>query len=129
MTIASEIEALEVEKSFASWAYTILDFRIKAYIKKRAVRGRKEYAGTAEDIISATPDSSVESGLKEQLLQCLRAICRRNARYARTLNFHYQGFTTEEVCDRLGVSATNLYAILSRARSLLEHCLKKGDID
>ena len=51
-----------------------------------------------------------------------------NNRFARILNFHYQGYAVVEVCERLRLTSTNFYSILSRARSMLELCLEKGDV-
>ena len=67
--------------------------------------------------------------LKEQLLFCLERVGQSNRRYARILNLYYQGYTTDEVCLRLGINANHSYVALWRARSLLEICLEKGDIN
>ena len=66
--------------------------------------------------------------LKRRLLGCLQKICRQNVRYARILNLHYQGYKTGEVCGRMDVRPATLYSVLSRARSMLEDCLEKGDV-
>ncbi|MCP4703685.1 MAG: hypothetical protein GY865_03665, partial [candidate division Zixibacteria bacterium] len=51
-----------------------------------------------------------------------------NRRHARILNLHFLGYTTEEICSRLEITKTNMYSLLSRARSMLELCLNKGSL-
>jgi len=67
--------------------------------------------------------------LELKLLDCLKKVGQKNIKFARTLNLKYQGYSVEEICDRLEISRENLYTILSRARSALELCLEKGGIE
>ncbi|MDH4034538.1 MAG: hypothetical protein OEV80_12145, partial [candidate division Zixibacteria bacterium] len=69
-----------------------------------------------------------DPALKRRLLDCLKKIRSTNLRYARILNLQYQGFDTEDVCRRLAVTRSNLYSLLSRARTVLELCLEEGGV-
>jgi DNA-directed RNA polymerase specialized sigma24 family protein len=80
-------------------------------------------AGEGEKM-SYIPDPRFE----RQLLECLRKVGRHNNNFARALNLNYQGYSTEEICDRLKLTKVNFYSILSRARSMLDLCLKKGGL-
>jgi DNA-directed RNA polymerase specialized sigma24 family protein len=40
----------------------------------------------------------------------------------------YQGYNTEEICEKMGLSRNGIYILLSRARKMLENCLKTGEI-
>ena len=125
LVISDNIAKIEIEQSFSAWAYKVLDNRMKAYFAKKKTATKYEVddpriynAGTPSD----------ENLTKRQLLHCLKLICRKHPVYARILNLHYQGFTTEEICARLSMTPTNIYTILSRSRSLLSYCLEKGEI-
>ena len=55
---------------------------------------------------------------------CLAALPKRNADA-----FVYReidGFSTEEICKLLGISATNCWVMLYRARMLLRRCLESA---
>ncbi|MFZ5979546.1 MAG: RNA polymerase sigma factor [Candidatus Zixiibacteriota bacterium] len=128
MTIYAEYDKVTFTTSFAAWAGKVLDNRILNYFRtKQRESWRLEpeaenLPGTMAFKVNANPD------LKRKLLCCLRLICRRNLRYARILNLNYQGYQTAEICDRLKVKPETLYSALSKARSMLESCLKKGDV-
>lgn len=127
MAILKEYKHLVVETSFSAWAYKVLDNRILNYIgsKKREFEKKnklKENLNSSDNSIDPSYD------LKRHLMECLKKIAGANLRYARVLNLSYQGFKTDEICARMDLTATNLYSILSRARSLLELCLETGRI-
>jgi RNA polymerase sigma-70 factor (ECF subfamily) len=129
MTISKEYRNIEFECSFAAWVYKVLDNRILHYIelKKRRIgsMGRIVEDKKNPTVGSLTPDPE----LKRRLLVCLQKIATANIRYARILNFHYQGYGTDEICGKIDITKANFYSILSRARSLLEFCLDTGRIN
>lgn len=129
MVILGEYKSLVIDTSFTAWAYKVLDNRILAYIKNRS-RDRDRTA-KMDDLPEKTAaiENPGANDLKRRLVTCLRKICVANTRYARILNLHYQGYVTDEICTRLGITQTNFYSILSRARSLLDFCLDKGEIE
>lgn len=125
-TVFEKHREMEFETSFAAWAHRVLENKILTFL-----RTRKRHNDRRENFVEGTavgvqdqPDSALES----RLLDCLRKLNRVNRRHARILVYKYQGFTVAEICDRLGLTRTNLYTLLSRARSMLEFCLEKGDL-
>jgi len=128
MTICKEYRGIDFTTSFSAWAYKVLDNRILGYIQtKKRHNGRISSVSEAENL-PATDRDNPKLELKRKLMQCMRKVASTNLRYARVLNLHYQGFNTEEICEKTGLTRNNLYSVLSRARSMLEYCLEKGDI-
>ena len=128
LIINREFKNVEIKVSFYSWAYRVFDLRVLNYVNKKGTRKDRFQQIDSEQTPAPEPPPESFSELKRQLLDCLNKIIKINPRYARILNFQYQGFTTEEICDKLKVNRNNCYSILYRARSLLEICLEKGDI-
>jgi RNA polymerase sigma factor (sigma-70 family) len=128
VTICREYRRMEFETSFAAWAYKVLDNRILACLSARKRRADREtHIEQDRDEVGPTAPSA-ESALKARLLGCLRKVGGVNRRYARVLNFSYQGYRVDEICRRMDVKASTLYSLLSRARKMLETCLDKGDV-
>ncbi len=125
-TIAEKYRQVQIESSFAGWAYKVLNNKVLDYYKSKRVRSaRTTPLEVAEpDLIGAATDPQ----LKTRLLDCLRKIHGANSFHARALNLHYQGYNTEEICAKLGIASNNFYVMLSRARTMLRVCLEKGDI-
>ena len=127
-TIIEEYKKIVFETSFAAWAYNVLHNKLLNYYRKSKRRSEtvtsskenptKEYATWDPDPI-----------LAPQLLDCLRKIGKTNTRYARILNLHFQGYKVNEISEKLDITPSNLYVILSRARSMLASCLERGGID
>ena len=128
MVISKEYKEITIEISFAAWAYKVLENRILNFLRSKTVRQcsfeEKKRIGDSLDGYHSTPAAD----LKRRLLDCLRKLGGSNPRYARILNLHYQGFTTNEICEKMEITSGNFYVILSRARSLLQECLDKGGI-
>ena len=124
LVIANKYRDIEIVTSFSAWAYKILDNHLMHYIRKKYSTRKAIDSLRQRSKDSETPNPD----LKMKLLDCLKKINRVNARYARILNLRYQGYTTEEIAHTLDTSSSNVLVILSRARSLLKACLKKGDI-
>jgi RNA polymerase sigma factor (sigma-70 family) len=126
-TILEKYKDIEFQKSFAAWAYRVLENKILAHFKAKRLEEKKlaHVTGHMGQRRSANPDATLET----KLLECLHKLGDVNRRYARILNLHYQGYTVTEICEKLNLTHTNLYTILSRARSLLLTCLEKGDIN
>jgi len=123
LTIATKYRGLEIESSFAGWAYRVLQHKILDFVKKRSTRRRldEQWNRDGQERASVTPDPE----LRSRLIDCFRRLARRNSRHARILNLHYQGFASSEICHKLGITENNLYVLLSRARRALELCLGK----
>lgn len=125
--IAREYSGLEIEKSFAAWAYRVLENRLMSYFRTRRVRRE----ALEREGLDRPPESAgdPQPDLKRKLLDCLRKVGSANRRYARILNLHYQGFSTGDVCRKLRMTANHSYVMLSRARDMLERCLDTGKIE
>jgi len=126
ITVAQKYRSLDADTSFAGWACKVLNNKVLDYIKSR-----KTAKGRAVEVQIDCSNVSVDDPdpiLKSKLLECLKKIGRANKYHARILNLYYQGYTTKEICERLEFKPNNLYVRLSRARSLLELCLEKGDV-
>ena len=126
MVISKEYKEITIEISFAAWAYKVLENRILNFLRSKTVRqcSFEEKKRNGDSLNGHHP----EPNLKRRLLECLRQLSNSNSRYARILNLHYQGFTTNEICEKMEITSGNFYVILSRARSLLQECLDKGGI-
>ncbi|MCX6834660.1 MAG: RNA polymerase sigma factor [candidate division Zixibacteria bacterium] len=118
--------AIEVKVSFSAWAYRVLGNKISDYYRARGRRDAKLVAldELDEELGSGTPDLD----LRRRLLDCLRKLMGHRAGYIRVLNLHYQGFSTEEIRARMGLTRNSVHILLSRARKMLLECLEKGDI-
>ena len=125
--IAREYREIEIRTSFAAWAAKVLDNRVLSYIKAKRAQKERVEALPDTDQHAAIPECDAE--LKVTLLDCLKKIAQANPRYARIINLHYQGYTTDEVCGRLNMTPNNSYVALSRARSMLTECLEKGGVE
>ena len=128
LTICREYRRVDFKTSFAAWAYKVLDNRILAYLSARKRRSRREVSIDDRSCNPATAVVAVRAELKAKLLACLKKVGRVNRRYARVLNFSYQGYKSDEICGQMDVKPNTLYSLLSRARKMLETCLNKGDI-
>jgi RNA polymerase sigma factor (sigma-70 family) len=125
--VFTEYKAVEFSRSFGAWAYKVLDNQILSYIQARrrqlARIDRMPEDGSVPGSILVESDPDV----KRRLLGCLKEIGKRNVAYIRMLNYHYQGYSTDEICRTLTITKSNFYTILSRARSLLQACLDRGN--
>jgi RNA polymerase sigma factor (sigma-70 family) len=126
VTIIEKYRGIEFEISFSAWAHRVLENKILSYYKKK---GRKESVLIEGNDIerfsdSQNPDPEFEARLED----CLRKVSFANKRHARILILSYQGYTTREICSKLGITESNFYSLLSRSRSMLKFCLDTGDI-
>ena len=126
MVVAKKYGDIEVEVSFAAWAYRIIELRILMYYRDKGRRA--ERMNQLTDEIQAHPAAVSDPGLRASLLDCLRKLHRVNRKHARIVNLVYQGYKVEEICDRMKLTKTNSYTILSRARAALRDCLENGDL-
>ena len=126
LTVFNKYRGIDFEISFAAWAHRVLNNKILNYYKAKSLHEIKLSQMQNEYDRSSTGGDAFD--LEKQLLDCIRKVSRANKRHARILNLHYQGYVVEEICHRLNLTRNNLYSVLSRARSMLELCLEKGDI-
>jgi RNA polymerase sigma-70 factor (ECF subfamily) len=125
MVVAEKLQDLEEDTNLAGWAHRVLEIRILRYYRKHYLEERKmlQMRDEHHPFAAWMPDL----GFRQELMKCLARVARRNTRYARVLNLHYQGYSVDEVSKMIGVTRDNYYVILSRARTMLERCLDSGE--
>ena len=74
-------------------------------------------------------DFPSDPALKERIRECFKRVHRYRQQHARILNLHFQGYSTDEICEKLRMSRNNFYVSLSRARSMLADCLREENRD
>jgi RNA polymerase sigma factor (sigma-70 family) len=126
-TVFEKYRAIDFETSFAGWAYTVLTNKILTHARAARVRQEKHQLIRQEQTEERMSDEL--SRLEPRLLDCLRKLHAVNKRHARLVNLSYQGYSVEEICRRMNLTRTNLYTILSRARTALQECLDEGGAD
>jgi RNA polymerase sigma factor (sigma-70 family) len=124
VTVLEKYKAAMYPRGFPAWAYKILRNKIGNYYKGKPDRDSQEDIDRIPDALSVPPDCDT----KMMLIRCLRQIMEKNPTYARILNLAYQGYRTEEICRRLGITSNNFYVTLSRARKMLKKCPERGVI-
>ena len=126
LVISREYRTMTFEKSFAAWVYKVLDNRIMAYAKTKKKTVNKVVQ--MSELVDHQKARHPNPDLVMQLNRCMKLICKANRRYARILALHFQGFATDEICKRIDIKRNNCWTILSRAREMLQDCLKNGEI-
>jgi RNA polymerase sigma-70 factor (ECF subfamily) len=126
VAVKDKYASVQFEKSFAAWAYKVLENKILHYLRSKRYHESRCLHGP-----EYRPPRQIQSDpiFKRRLLDCLKMVSARNIRYARVLNMHYHGYSVGEICDRFKLTRNGIYILLSRARSLLKLCLEKGEID
>jgi RNA polymerase sigma factor (sigma-70 family) len=124
-TVSSEYRKLEISKSFAAWAHKVIENKLLAHIQARRRQNGRNVP--LENIGPLADNWAPDPTLKMRLLGCLKKVARANRRYARILNLHYHGFNRDEVCEKLEMTITQSYNVLSRARAMLKDCLNNGE--
>ena len=124
--IAEKHRSITFERSFAAWAYSVLEHVIKRHY--RAEHKRRNLFAAEQTQSAGSIGGHIDPELKIRLLDCLQKISRARVRHARILNLHHQGYSVKEICTRLRITTNNLYTILSRARVMLHRCLETGEI-
>lgn len=129
MTIHAEYNKIEFHTSFSAWACKVLDNRLLNYYQKKKRENQRINREISDNPDFLNKHADTDPGLKRKLLDCFQKVCRRNIRYARILNLHYQGYKTEEISSRMEMKPATLYSGLSKARAMLEKCLQNGDVE
>jgi RNA polymerase sigma factor (sigma-70 family) len=128
LTISGEFKKMDIHTSFLAWAYRVFDYKILTYIEaKRRRQGHGETVELSEDALESGSEE-VDFDLKDRLLDCFRKVRAASTQYARIVALHYQGYKTEEICDRLSVKPPHMHVIMYRARGMLKNCLEKGKV-
>ena len=121
MVIADKYAEIDIKSSFAGWCHGVLNNKILDYVKLKQLRREK-----ADDFLRQQPATNAnppDPVLRDRIKKCFTKICGSHPQHARILNLKTQGFTTDEICQRLKMTRNNCYVTLSRARRMLEACL------
>ncbi len=122
ITVARKYRAITFETSFSAWAHNVILNKVLDSHRSRK-RTNERFVRMPEDIELSLPKVVNDPLLEGKLLECLKKINSTNNRQARVLNLHYQGFSTDEIANRLKMTRNGIYTVLSRARSMLRDCL------
>jgi len=122
-TVLAKYRTEKYDKSFAAWCQGVIRMTIRRYIHRRHEHSERETELVFEP--AAADTRPADAGLREALEQCLQDILAHSQTYARVLNFSFHGFKTQEVCDRLSITANHYYVSLNRGREMLKKCLDK----
>lgn len=126
-TIFEKYRSEKFSVSFGAWAYGVLRMKIGNYLQQNKRTRQRE--GNMPETVADPHTDGAGSRLRRNLLDCLSSLIESKPRYARILNLSHQGFTTEQICDRLEMNANQYYVALNRSRSLLKACLQGKGID
>lgn len=115
----------EMKANFAAWAQTTVKNALIDFHRARKSRGRrqKDMANTVSTS-TAPPSDPI---LKARLKSCLQKLHASNPLHARIVNLHYLGYSSQEVCRKLDITANNRRVALCRARAMLRACLERGE--
>ena len=122
LVIAQHYKTIEIEKSFAAWAYQILRYRYSEFHQK-TIRNKKIRQSLSERPSNGVKPETSYFKLRSHLVYCLRQIHLDNKHHSRILALCYQGFTPAEICRNLKITKEAYYVTLHRARKILKHCL------
>ena len=125
VTITAKFRGIEFETSFSAWAYRVLSNKILDFVKKK--QARRNLMDRLQQETGHESTWQPDTDLRDRLIGCFRKLHEGNQRHARILNLHYQGYSTTEICRKLGITQNHFYVLLSRARTALDECLKRGE--
>ena len=124
MIVLRKYKGIEFTTSFAAWAYNVLEKNILDYYR---TKGRRKGLLMNNANVNK-PDGYWEPDpiLRLKLLDCLNKLNTANTQHARIVNLRYQGYTIEDICEKLKIRRNNVYKSLSRARAMIMQCLETG---
>lgn len=127
--------------AFRSWVFAILKNKMVDFFRRQG-RAPKTESLDFEDNFQenghwqdqATPQvwQCPENGLKQQQFMQVLELCLNKlpARQARVFMMReFLGLSTLEICGQVGITQTNLNAMLCRARTALQQCLSTHWLD
>jgi len=127
VSIADKYRRIEMMDDIAPWAHRVLLNHVMHYFREKQLAAKRQNQ-LSDKCAASPPTHNPDPLLKMRLRLCLKKLNQVNPRHARILNFCYQGFATDEICEKLAISRNVMYISLSRARAMLRQCLKEGGI-
>lgn len=125
--IARQYMEIEIEISFSGWAYRILTNKLNDHYRRKHRAGLNDNRYEGAEIEGVSTD--LDADLRRQLESCIGKVSRVKINYARVLNLTYRGYSTEDICSRIGLSRNAVYVALSRARRMLRKCLEQEGLE
>ena len=127
ITVARKYRGMTFESSFSAWAHNvILNKVMETY--RRQKRSSERFVRMPDDIEFSVPNPEQDPLLESRLIDCLRKVSSTNNRQARILNLRHQGFSIDEIGQRLKMTRNSVYVTLSRARAMLKDCLEERNL-
>ena len=126
VTIHRKYKAEIKAREFEPWAYGVLKMTVQRHYQREGRRRDRETSLPEHFELPARPDPPPL--LRKHLGDCLEWLAGRHLRYARIFHLHWQGFTTQEVCEEIHVTREQYYVYLGRSRSMLRDCLQEKGI-
>jgi len=126
MTILEKYKDTTFKVSFTAWAYGVLKVKMIKYLQLK--QRDLERQSSLNEEVDSPQDSTDDPVLIRMLIDCIKKISKVYMRYARALNLNYQGYKTEEICERLDIKPNHFYVTLNRGRALLKECLETGGV-
>jgi len=125
VTVLEKYKTEEFTVNFTAWAYGVLKMKIGNWLQaKQRMSGK---ITSYDEAYAIADNSEISADLRRYLIKCIKKIAGLFSRYARVMVLSYQGYNTDEICERVKISPNNYYVTLNRGRSLLKDCLvKKG---
>lgn len=122
-TVLEKYRTEQFDKGFMHWAYGVLRNKIgNAY----QYQDRHPMLSSVEADHMGTSLDSANHQLGIIIRRCFEKLIMSNLRYARLVNLAHQGYDTEEICQRLGLTVQNCHTLLSRSREKLRECMESG---
>lgn len=123
LTILEKYKSLPPANDFMPWAYQVLRNKIGNFLKNSKLRdARVAYAADIEKLGGGDQTHS-DFELKQKIISCLEKMAESNPDYLVIIEMKHQGYTTDEICDKMKIKANHLYVLLHRCRTLLYECI------
>ncbi|MBN2227695.1 MAG: RNA polymerase sigma factor [candidate division Zixibacteria bacterium] len=126
ITVLEKYRKLPPETQFEPWAYRVLRNKIGSHLRDQSVRKKTVETTDRIEEYENSAVTPVDPMGRMALIRCLRKMSQVYPRYARAVNLVNQGYTTDEICQRLRLKRNNLYILLFRCRNWLNSCLEHG---
>lgn len=122
-TVLERYRTEQFDKGFMNWAYGVLRNKIgNAY----QYQDRHPSPSSTDAMQVEAGSDSANHHLGMTIRRCFEKLLSSNLRYARLVNLAHQGYRTDEICKRLGLTVRNCHTLLSRSRQKLRECMEDG---
>ena len=126
LTVIQKYKDENITENIMAWSFGVLKMKIGNYLQKQRVRKKTKYLDFQDEKNQPASYTEFDPDLRIRMINCLKSLVSKYSKYARVLNLVYQGYGTQEIIGKLGITRNNLYVILNRGRSLLKSCLETG---